>query len=320
MTAAGQQSFTASYDSATKIITAVVFAILTIVFIATRSPIVVGLGAALIVGSYAYSPRAYVIAGRSLLVKRLIGTVRIPLDNVREVRPAAADDFKGCVRLWGNGGLYGYYGLFSTSKLGKSTWYLTNRKNSVVVATAEKTFLVSPDEVPAFLAAIRGAVPVPETPAGPYAGVTESRGSRVPIPVWIGAAIGIVVAAVVAAAFMYAPGPPNFTLTPNSLAIHDRFYPATVNAADVDVANVRIVNIRTDPSWRPKARTNGFSNAHYHSGWFRVAGGEKARMYWADGTTLVLLPPLREGVPVLLQVNDPERFVADVRREWSREH
>ena len=229
-------------------ITAVVFGILMIVFIATRSAIVVGLGAALIVGSYAYSPRAYVIAGRSLLVKRLIGTVRIPLDNVREVRPAAEDDFRGCIRLWGNGGLYGYYGLFSTSKLGKSTWYLANRTNSVVVATAEKTVLVSPDDVPAFLATIRGAAPVPETPAGPYAGLTESRGSRVPIAVWIGATVGIVVAAIVGVVSLYAPGPASFTLTHNSLAIHDRFYPVTVNAADVDVANVRIVNIRTDPS------------------------------------------------------------------------
>ena len=48
---------------------------------------------------YAYSPRKYAISEQSIVVKRLIGDVRIPLDNVREVRAATPDDFQGCVRL-----------------------------------------------------------------------------------------------------------------------------------------------------------------------------------------------------------------------------
>lgn len=108
----------------------------------------------------AYSPRGYVLAGRSILVQRLAGTIRIPLDELREVRRATPDDFRGGIRLWGSGGLFGYYGLFSTAKLGKSTWYVTNRSNGVVVITASKTVLFSPDGAEVFLAAIRAGAPV----------------------------------------------------------------------------------------------------------------------------------------------------------------
>ena len=46
-------------------------------------------------------------------------------------------------------------------------------------------------------------------------------------------------------------------------------------------------------------RTNGFANAHYASGWFRVASGKTVRMYRAGGTRLVLLPPKGDGAAVL---------------------
>ena len=88
---------------------------------ATHSVVAGCLSAVIVVGAYAWSPRGYAVAERSITVNRLIGNVRIPLDSIRELRAATADDFRGCLRLFGNGGLFGYYGLFRTSKLGKST-------------------------------------------------------------------------------------------------------------------------------------------------------------------------------------------------------
>ena len=134
----------------------------------------------------------------------------------------------------------------------------------------------------------------------------------------VGVGIAVVVLGVVAFAFLYSPGPPSYTLTPTSLTIHDRFYPVTVKAADVDVEHIRVVDISRDSEWRPVERTNGFANAHYRSGWFRVANSQKARMYWASGKRLVLLPPKGSGNAVLLEVNRPEEFVRDVQRDWSK--
>jgi hypothetical protein len=120
-------------------------------------------------------------------------------------------------------------------------------------------------------------------------------------------------------AFTYAPGPPRFDLTSSNLTIHDRFYPVVVAAANVDLARVRVVDIKQDPEWRPTRRTNGFANSHYRSGWFRTANGQKAEMYWADSSRLVLLPPKGSGSPpVLLEVGQPEQFIERLRQEWAR--
>ena len=309
--------FSASYDRTTKIISVVIAAILLVPIITTHSIAVAVLAAVLLLVAYAYSPRSYEISERSILVHRLIGNVRIPLDHLREARIAQPDDLTGAIRLWGNGGLFGYYGLFRTSKLGKCSWYVTNRRNMVVLTTGSRTALVSPDNVDGFLSAVRTIAPSPSFPTG---AATEPDRPRLAAPL-LGAAIGIAVAilvlAVVVLAFTYAPGPPAYTLTPGSLSIHDRFYPVTLTAATVDVAGIRLLDPAADAGWNPVERTNGFANTHYQSGWFRVRNGQKVRMYCAEGVHLVLLPPKGEGVTVLLAVEDPERFIERLRRGWS---
>jgi hypothetical protein len=299
--------FSASYDTTTKIISSVVLVLFLAIVVVTHSAVAGGLCAAIVVGAYAWSPRGYAVSDGCIEVSRLIGSARIPLDGIREARRATADDFRGCLRLFGNGGLFGYYGLFRTSKLGKSTWYVTNRGKAVVVVTGAKTALFSPDDVEGFIAAI--GAPAAAVP------VIQDGGSRT--GTLIGVAIGIVAAAVAAFAMLYSPGPPSYTLTPESLTIHDRFYPVTLNRTSVDVEHIRVVDFGVDTEWRPTERTNGFANSYYRSGWFRVASGKTVRMYRADGTRLVLLPPKGDGAAVLLETREPERFVVEVRHRWG---
>jgi hypothetical protein len=301
--------FPVSYDRTTKIVSAIVSAFLLVVALAVQQAMVAAVSLVMVALAYAFSPRGYTVSEGAIVVRRLIGDVRFPLERVREARRADAGDLAGTIRLWGNGGMFGYYGLFRTSRLGRCWWYLTNRRNTVVVITEAKTALFSPDDVEGFLAAVRASAPTLVWPAG---------GPRRRSPAtWIGMGVVAVAVAAVAFGFLYAPGPPAYTLTPGALEIHDRFYPVTIGAAGVDVARIRIVDIATDTAWRPTARTNGFANSHYRSGWFRVANGQKVRLYRASGTRLVLLPPRGAGEPVLLEVDDPEMFVEDVRRTWA---
>lgn len=116
-----------------------------------------GAGLALLL-VYAFSPRSYSIDRDSILVHRLAGNVRIPLDGVRQARMATPEDFAGRIRLIGSGGMCGYYGIFWTASLGKSTWYRAHRKNAVVVVTDSGTTLYSPDDPEAFLALVRAAI------------------------------------------------------------------------------------------------------------------------------------------------------------------
>lgn len=86
MPALQEQSFAASYDLSAKICTVVVIAVLVAVCIVTMSILVGVIGFCLVTMAYLYSPQSYKVSGRSILIKRLIGTVCLPLDSIRALR------------------------------------------------------------------------------------------------------------------------------------------------------------------------------------------------------------------------------------------
>ncbi|MGC9157815.1 MAG: PH domain-containing protein, partial [Terracidiphilus sp.] len=187
--------------------------------------IVALVSAAVIALAYAYSPRGFEVSGGAFRVKRLIGSVVFPLTSLRFVRDATPADFRGSVRLWGSGGLFGYYGLFWSRTLGKSRWYVTDRSKAVVVTDGSQTVLVSPEDRDEFLAAIE------RTDAQAIATTAElSRSGRAFLPT-IGLAVGAIALVLVAFSFFYAPGRPPVDLTRDSLVIHSRFYGMTIPAS-----------------------------------------------------------------------------------------
>lgn len=304
--------FRASLDAMAKVVSALTCAVVAIAALATQSPLVAGLGVVFVALSWAWSTRGYAIADGCIVVQRMMGDVRIPLASIREARRAGGSDLDGCIRVFGNGGLFGYYGLFQTTRLGRCTWYVTTRERAVVLVTDTKTLVLSPDDVDGFLRMI------PVSAAGPSAasvsGVPRRSGVAGKV---IGGGIAAVVVGVVAFAFLYAPGPPEYTLTAQSLTIHDRFYPVTLASSAVDIGGIRVVDLATDPAWHPVAKTNGFANSHYRSGRFRVASGAVVRLYAADARRVVLLPPKGQGTAVLLETADPEAFAAKVKAAWT---
>src|ERR1039458_7373336 len=98
-----QVSFSAPYDRIAKIVTVVVCAVLLAVALIPHVPAFVwGIDILIVLVAYAYSPRGYVVSDRCITVKRLVGNVQVPLDGLPEARAAGADDFQGCIRLWGS--------------------------------------------------------------------------------------------------------------------------------------------------------------------------------------------------------------------------
>ena len=184
----------------------------------------------------------------------------------------------------------------------------------MVVITPKKTALFSPDDPEAFLGAIQATAPIPAWQATPEAESPHSRRSagKLIVGVAILAAVGLWLWAIT-----YSPGVPGYTLTPETLTIHDRYYPVTLQASSVDVPGIRIIDLRRETEWRPTVRTNGLAVVHYRSGWFRVESGARVRLYQADGRELVLLPPKGEGTPVLYQAVDPQKFIQQIRAAWS---
>jgi hypothetical protein len=195
---------------------------------------------------------------------------------------------------------------------------MTSRKNNVVVITGSQIALFSPDDVDGFLSALRAVTPMTTAHPVPASGTSAPAPRRLGrLPLIIGVALGMAAIGLGVAASVYSPGPPAYTLTSASLTIHDRFFPVTLKRSHVDVAGVRVVDLATEPGWRSTLRTDGFANSHYQSGWFRVANGQKVRMYRAGGERLVLLPPNNGGAAVLYQAEDPQNFVTGLRAAWA---
>ena len=124
------------------------------IVVITRNVYAAAIAVLVVALAYAWAPRGYAISEGFLVIKRLIGDVRVPLASIREARAGTTDDFRGSLRLWGNGGLFGYYGLFTTTKLGKGSWYVTDRSKAVVVVTGAKTMVISPADRERFLASV----------------------------------------------------------------------------------------------------------------------------------------------------------------------
>lgn len=103
---------------------------------------------------FLYSPRAYLVEGKDLLVRRLIGNKRIVAADISRIRMPDEKELKWPIRTFGNGGLFGYTGRYYTKHIGSMIWYCSRRDRLIVV---ERNFklpvIISPDNPAAFLQA-----------------------------------------------------------------------------------------------------------------------------------------------------------------------
>lgn len=98
---------------------------------------------------YLFAPRAFSITSKGILIKRLIGGILIPFDDVLSVRRVKVG--LGA-RLFGSGGLYGYYGLFYVSGLGRVWMYATDKDKLLLIKTRKgKNYIVSPSDPAMFM-------------------------------------------------------------------------------------------------------------------------------------------------------------------------
>ena len=99
----------------------------------------------IILFSYLLSPACYFFEGGKLVIEKVIGKkIIIPLEQVTGY--AMVPDFTKLrvARTFGNGGLFGYYGTFSTAEYGTLNCQLTNLKQVFIVKTTHGIFAISP--------------------------------------------------------------------------------------------------------------------------------------------------------------------------------
>lgn len=156
--------FAAPWSLAVKIITVITMAILlgTSLFGAWGMPastpvavqsLMVFIPPLIILVTLPFAVRGYVLADQELRIERIGWQNRIPLTDVMTVT-ADPQAMRWSIRLFGSGGLFGFFGWFRNRTLGTYRAYGTDPKNTVVPKLRQHTIVVTPEDPARFVAEI----------------------------------------------------------------------------------------------------------------------------------------------------------------------
>jgi hypothetical protein len=102
-----------------------------------------------------WAPMKYSVSDKLIIVERFGPDVIIPLAEVSGVRRLRYREvFHKALRTFGSGGLFGIYGSFRSASMGNFRAYMTRTSSLVVLTTADKPIVLTPDDPPALVTAV----------------------------------------------------------------------------------------------------------------------------------------------------------------------
>lgn len=88
------------------------------------------------------APMSLKLSENKLTIRKLVGVKEIPFSDIEKIEPY--DDYHSDIRLMGNGGFFGYTGLFRNKELGKYTAFVGNYSQAFYIRTKSgKTYVIS---------------------------------------------------------------------------------------------------------------------------------------------------------------------------------
>jgi hypothetical protein len=155
-------TFKASYDWPVKIMTAsfiLLYAVIIALSIRNIETITVGAIISLFVltavlSAYFWHPQSYKVTSGGIVIKRPIGSKLIGFSTIKQIKPIEKDDFGFIMRVFGNGGLFGYTGIHKSAVLGETTFFATQQRNYIMVETDLKKYILTPDEPVDFMKSV----------------------------------------------------------------------------------------------------------------------------------------------------------------------
>jgi hypothetical protein len=138
-----------AFDLTTKIISAVVIAIPFVMiivqcFMVNDNNVILTLTSFFLFITYLVAwllhPTSYEITNENLLIHRPLHAIKISLASIKNIERTEPGY---SMRIFGSGGLFGYFGLFSSNKLGRHHRYTGNNENLVLLNTGKKKYLLS---------------------------------------------------------------------------------------------------------------------------------------------------------------------------------
>lgn len=108
-----------------------------------------------LLGCVAFIPIYISIEDGNVKMKKIIGSIVIPIADISAVRVIDKSTVSGLSdRKVGSGGFCGYLGRFKNEKLGNYTMYVTNRVDLVKIRTDKKTYVFNCQEPEKFIEVI----------------------------------------------------------------------------------------------------------------------------------------------------------------------
>lgn len=102
--------------------------------------------------TYLYQPLGYEITNDQVEIHRRINKFYINRTEIISVKTLSDTELGRSWRRMGNGGMFGYTGYYSSSKQGKMRWFVSQRKNYVVLMMQNgKKMILSPDDPNGFV-------------------------------------------------------------------------------------------------------------------------------------------------------------------------
>ena len=108
-------------------------------------------------GTFSLRPISYKLTDDKLIIHRPLSDIKIIRAEIQNVEQLDKEKLSWAFRVFGVGGLFGYWGKFSNTKLGSMTWYATRRNNAVLITTIyNKKIILTPNEPEKFVIEFNG--------------------------------------------------------------------------------------------------------------------------------------------------------------------
>lgn len=92
---------------------------------------------------FALAPRSLYLIGNTLIIKRWVGRVTIPTEEITSVEVADKWVVLRSTRTMGNGGYFGYYGHYYNVHYGKFRMFATDTTNLYLIRTKRRNYVIS---------------------------------------------------------------------------------------------------------------------------------------------------------------------------------
>ena len=269
--------------------------------------------------AWALAPRGFSIEAGRVRVERHLRPVEIPLREVRAVEALPDGALGASVRLWGAGGVFGYYGRFWSRHLGQYRLYATRATGLVRLVTSGGTWVLSPAPASRFVEEVLARAPGVRAPGAAVAaaGIAADSGTGgMPrrlwlLPVGLVAVVGVALAVVMAASWAWAPCS---AAVEDGEVVIERRWAGPERIPVSTVTEVRPLGREDFRGWRRVSGVALFGQASY--GRYRSDALGPFQLYgWRRGPHVLLETTAGK---VVVTPDDWQAFLGDVRAGLSR--